>query len=406
MPKFVTPMPLVIFRQLKSPGFYPLGGVQGLYLRIRGASESYILRYQDTFGKRRSMSLGLRRSMSLSEARTKATEIRARLSEGINPTPTRATRRKAKTQQSSSKTAPTSKTFAEVMDLWLKYRVENNYWVNDRKDRSRTSSMNSSSTSTSDQRRALMLPQEIRELGQTREIVSLENCKPILCDKIRYYEDPDFTCRANLPPPSIPKQDIDTFIAKIENRTRPMTAGETAAPSEAADKVVLEGFQELPQSAAAWGQDEVESFVDFDVQAALSSLTFAPRPEGSTGISSDGIADQETKDALIADIFDVTNTDSNATSESSQGSEPATVADAISDLEVHLTASEDEAAESSDKPTADTEAEYSVNADAPDLQKTLESIDALMGTSTPEQAELPIEKFYSKTAVRDTRRIS
>ena len=134
MPKFITPVPLVIFRQLKSPGFYPLGGVQGLYLRIRGASESYILRYQDTFGKRRSMSLGLRRSMSLSEARTKATEIRARLSEGINPTPTRATRRKAKTQQSSSKTAPTSKTFAEVMDLWLKYRVENNYWVNDRKE--------------------------------------------------------------------------------------------------------------------------------------------------------------------------------------------------------------------------------------------------------------------------------
>ena len=273
------------------------------------------------------------------------------------------------------------------------------------KSRSRTSSMNSSSTSTSDQRRALMLPQEIRELGQTREIVSLENCKPILCDKIRYYEDPDFTCRANLPPPSIPKQDIDTFIAKIENRTRPITAGEMAAPSEAADKVVLEGLQELPQSAAAWGQDEVESFVDFDVQAALSSLTFAPRPEGSTGISSDGIADQETKDALIADIFDVTDTDSNATSESSQESEPATVADAISDLEVHLTASEDEAAESSDEPTADTEAENSVDANAPDLQKTLESIDALMGTSTPEQAELPIEKFYLKTAIRDTRRV-
>lgn len=110
-------MPLVIFRQLKSPGFYPLGGTPGLYLRIRGASESYILRHQDTFGNRRSMSLGLRRSMSLSEARAKATEIRARLSEGINPTPTRATRRQAKTEQSSSKTAPASKTFGEVMDL-------------------------------------------------------------------------------------------------------------------------------------------------------------------------------------------------------------------------------------------------------------------------------------------------
>ena len=273
------------------------------------------------------------------------------------------------------------------------------------KSRSRTSSMQSSSTSTSDQRRALMLPQEIRELGQTREIVSLENCKPILCDKIRYYEDPDFTCRAHLPPPSIPKQDIDTFIAKIENRTRPMTAGEMAAPSEAAAKVVLEGLQELPQSAVAWGQDEVESFVDFDVQAALSSLTFAPRTEVPRGISSDGIADQETKDALVADIFDVTDTDSNETSESLQNSGPATVADAITDLADHLTASEDEVAESSDELDTDTAAEDSADADTADLQRRLESIDALMNPTDATKAELPIEKFYSKTAVRDTRRV-
>lgn len=273
------------------------------------------------------------------------------------------------------------------------------------KSRSRTSSMQSSSTSTSDQRRALMLPQEIRELGQTREIVSLENCKPILCDKIRYYEDPDITCRAHLPPPSIPKQDIDTFIAKIENRTRPMTAGEMAAPSEAAAKVVLEGLQELPQSAVAWGQDEVESFVDFDVQAALSSLTFAPRTEVPREISSDGIADQETKDALVADIFDVTDTDSNETSESLQNSGPATVADAITDLADHLTASEDEVAESSDELDTDTAAEDSADADTADLQRTLESIDALMNPTDATKAELPIEKFYSKTAVRDTRRV-
>lgn len=273
------------------------------------------------------------------------------------------------------------------------------------KSRSRTSSMQSSSTSTSDQRRALMLPQEIRELGQTREIVSLENCKPILCDKIRYYEHPDFTCRAHLPPPSIPKQDIDTFIAKIENRTRPMTAGEMAAPSEAAAKVVLEGLQELPQSAVAWGQDEVESFVDYDVQAALSSLTFAPRTEVPRGISSDGIADQETKDALVADIFDVTDTDSNETSESLQNSGPATVADAITDLADHLTASEDEVAESSDELDTDTAAEDSADADTADLQRTLESIDALMNPTDATKAELPIEKFYSKTAVRDTRRV-
>ena len=273
------------------------------------------------------------------------------------------------------------------------------------KSQSRTSSMQSSSTSTSDQRRALMLPQEIRELGQTREIVSLENCKPILCDKIRYYEDPDFTCRANLPPPSIPKQDIDTFIAKIENRTRPITAGEMAAPSEAADKVVLEGLQELPQSAAAWGQDEVESFVDFDVQAALSSLTFAPRSGGHAGVSSDGIADQETKDAMIADIFDVTDVDSSASSENPQESKPAAAADAITDLADQLTASADEAAESNGELAADTTEEESANTDTSDLQKTLESIDALMSTTDSTKTELPIEKFYSKTAVRDTRRV-
>lgn len=273
------------------------------------------------------------------------------------------------------------------------------------KSRSRTSSMQSSSTSTSDQRRALMLPQEIRELGQTREIVSLENCKPILCDKIRYYEDPDFTCRANLPPPSIPKQDIDTFIAKIENRTRPITAGEIAVPSEAAEKVVLEGLQEMPPSAAAWGQEEVESFVDFDVQAALSSLTFAPLTGVPAGISSDGITDQGTKDAMIADIFDVTDADSNALSESPQESEPATVADAITDLEDNLTAMEEIATESSDEPTAGTATDIPVDADVPDLQRTLESIDALLNQTDTTKTELPIEKFYSKTAVRDTRRV-
>lgn len=273
------------------------------------------------------------------------------------------------------------------------------------KSRSRTSSMQSSSTSTSDQRRALMLPQEIRELGQTREIVSLENCKPILCDKIRYYEDPDFTYRANLPPPSIPKQDIDTFIAKIENRTRPITAGEIAVPSEAAEKVVLEGLQEMPPSAAAWGQEEVESFVDFDVQAALSSLTFAPLTGVPAGISSDGITDQGTKDAMIADIFDVTDADSNALSESPQESEPATVADAITDLEDNLTAMEEIATESSDEPTAGTATDNPVDADVPDLQRTLESIDALLNQTDTTKTELPIEKFYSKTAVRDTRRV-
>lgn len=150
---------------------------------------------------------------------------------------------------------------------------------------------------------------------------------------------------------------------------------------------------------------KVESFVDFDVQAALNLLSFAPRPEAPTGISADGIDDQKSKDAMIADIFDVTDTGSDAISESPQESEPATAADAITDLEEQLTASADEATESSDEPAADTTAEDAANTDTSDLQRTLDSIDALMGTNSATKSELPIERFYSKTAVRDTRRI-
>ena len=72
--------------------------------------------------------------MSLSEARTKATAIYARLSKSTNPNPKSTTRRPAKVPQSSNKAASASKSFAEVMDLWLKYRVATNGWANDRKE--------------------------------------------------------------------------------------------------------------------------------------------------------------------------------------------------------------------------------------------------------------------------------
>ena len=78
-----------------------------------------------------------------------------------------------------------------------------------------------SSESISDQKRALMLPQELKELGQWKEIVLLENTKPILCDKIRYYDDPAFTSRI-MQPPVMPPLDLDLFVAKLQNRIRPL----------------------------------------------------------------------------------------------------------------------------------------------------------------------------------------
>ena len=78
-----------------------------------------------------------------------------------------------------------------------------------------------SSESISDQKRALMLPQELKELGQWKEIVLVENTKPILCDKIRYYDDPAFTSRV-MEPPVVPPLDLDLFVAKSQNRIRPL----------------------------------------------------------------------------------------------------------------------------------------------------------------------------------------
>lgn len=105
----------------------------------------------------------------------------------------------------------------------------------------------SSSENVSDQRRALMLPQELKELGQDKEIIIKENTKPILCEKARYFSDPVFMDRLKKVSPSlaklgkeiptrkqledaaftrgelsapVPTIDITAHVAKIEQRTR------------------------------------------------------------------------------------------------------------------------------------------------------------------------------------------
>ena len=56
------------------------------------------------------------------------------------------------------------------------------------------------SVSLSDQRRALLLPQEVKALGPEQAIIFYEGLKPIRCRKIRYFTDPRFKARL-LPPP-------------------------------------------------------------------------------------------------------------------------------------------------------------------------------------------------------------
>jgi type IV secretion system protein VirD4 len=59
----------------------------------------------------------------------------------------------------------------------------------------------SRSVSVSEQRRALLLPQEVKELGTEEAIIFYEGLRPIRCRKIRYYADARFRARLLPPPP-------------------------------------------------------------------------------------------------------------------------------------------------------------------------------------------------------------
>lgn len=69
------------------------------------------------------------------------------------------------------------------------------------------------SESESDQRRAVLLPQEVKGIGTDKEIISMENMLPALVSKIVWYKEPAFVARANLPLPVIASlNEISNFI--------------------------------------------------------------------------------------------------------------------------------------------------------------------------------------------------
>jgi type IV secretion system protein VirD4 len=63
------------------------------------------------------------------------------------------------------------------------------------------------SVNVSEQRRPLLLPQEVKELGRLQEIIFYEGLRPILCRKNRYYEDARFVRRV-VPPPQVQALDL------------------------------------------------------------------------------------------------------------------------------------------------------------------------------------------------------
>ena len=91
-----------------------------------------------------------------------------------------------------------------------------------------TKGRRSRTQSTSEQRRALLLPQEVKELGTDHEIIFYEGMRPIRCRKIRYFLDPRFKARLFPPPARPPPAPLSNYPV-----TTPSTA--PAASSAASD---------------------------------------------------------------------------------------------------------------------------------------------------------------------------
>jgi type IV secretion system protein VirD4 len=77
----------------------------------------------------------------------------------------------------------------------------------------------SKSVNTSDQSRALMLPQELRELEDEKCVIFVEKEKPIFADKIRFYNEKHFTKRifkaAPLPKPNLQGRAVSVSLNDV-----------------------------------------------------------------------------------------------------------------------------------------------------------------------------------------------
>jgi type IV secretion system protein VirD4 len=100
-------------------------------------------------------------------------------------------------------------------------------------------------------------------------VLILENCKPILADKIRYYTDPVFMARL-MPPPELPMLDLATHRARVEQRVR--LAGDDE--EFGLDQIAVD-FHGLPRLDADASPEQMQSFVSgfFDALDAASAQT-------------------------------------------------------------------------------------------------------------------------------------
>jgi type IV secretion system protein VirD4 len=117
------------------------------------------------------------------------------------------------------------------------------------------------SVNVSEQRRPLLLPQELKELGRNREIIFYEGVRPILATKNRYYRDGFFKRRLfppprraiptghvrPAPPPSAPPTPIEGIAAdtRTDSTLTPTVATATPKRGRRSRKATVEDIERI-----------------------------------------------------------------------------------------------------------------------------------------------------------------
>jgi type IV secretion system protein VirD4 len=141
----------------------------------------------------------------------------------------------------------------------------------------------SRSVSVSEQRRALMLPQEVKALGTDEAILFYEGLLPIRCQKIRYFEDRRFRARL-LPPPIRAAPQKRASSPALEQGTRAPAPDEVSAsaPAPNSDLAPPPQARDVPavRDATTEDIDRLDSLTLDDFDADFSAVRVPEKADG------------------------------------------------------------------------------------------------------------------------------
>lgn len=124
----------------------------------------------------------------------------------------------------------------------------------------------SGGTNISDQRRALMMPQELKQMPSMQAIVDKQGMPPVLCDKVRFFEDATFIDRLKLVSPSLAR--LGHRLPTRSQLDAARISGELEAPIPVLS-VSLQPSQSSPQEEPG---DAFAHMTEAEIDAAAVAL--------------------------------------------------------------------------------------------------------------------------------------